>query len=72
MHWLTEATDADLALLAKIKQCSVIIEGRLKGGVHTHIFFTLCGGEIEERRGLFGLKRFYIFTDSEKKEKYNS
>lgn len=68
---LTEATSyptADLAL-AKIKQCSVIIEGRLKGGVHTH-FFTLRRRDLKRERGLFGSKRFYIFTVSEKKGKY--
>ena len=49
---LTEATSyptADLAL-AKIKQCSVIIEGRLKGGVHTH-FFTLRRRDLKRERG---------------------
>ena len=71
MHWLTEATDADLAALAKIKQCSVIIEGRLKGGVHTHFFHFVRRRDREE--GVIWLKAFlHIHRLRKKKEKYNS
>ena len=67
---LTEATSyptADLAL-AKIKQCSVIIEGRLKGGVHTH-FFTLRRRDLE-REGVIWLKAFLHIHSLRKKGKY--
>ena len=66
---LTEATSyptADLAL-AKIKQCSVIIEGRLKGGVHTH-FFTLRRRDLE-REGVIWLKAFLHIHSLRKKRK---